>query len=77
MNEDLVLVKKLTKLLSIDAEYYGIKICRGWRKAAAKHFQDLALKFYEDKLSRGSSYLGIITNENMTWGITLHYCSRN
>ena len=40
------------------------------RKQQLKRFQDLTLKIEEDELSRESSYkyLGIIINENMTWG---------
>ena len=39
-------------------------------KQQLKRFQDLTLKIEEDELSRESSYkyLGIIINENMTWG---------
>ena len=35
-----------------------------------QRFRDLTLKIEEDELSRESSYkyLGIIINENMTWG---------
>ena len=78
MNEDLALVKKWLNDQRLTLNISKSKFVVVGGKQQLKRFQDLTLKIEEDELSRESSYkyLGIIINENMTWGITLLQCSK-
>ena len=70
MNEDLALVKKWLNDHRLMLNITKSKFVVVGGKQQLKRFQDLTLKIEEDELSRESSYkyLGIIINENMTWG---------
>ena len=78
MNEDLALVKKWLNDNRLTLNITKSKFVLVGEKQQLKRFQDLSLKIEEDELSRESSYkyLGITSNENMTWGVTLHHCSK-
>ena len=70
MNEDFVLVKKWLNDHRMTLNITKSKFVVVGGKQQLKLFQDLTLKIEEDELSRESSYkyIGIIINENMTWG---------
>ena len=70
MNEDLALVKKWLNDHRLTLNITKSKFVVVGGKQQLKRFQDLTLKIEEDELSRESNYkyLGIIINENMTWG---------
>ena len=70
MNEDLVLVKKWLNDHRLTLSIAKSKFVVVGGKQQLKRFQYLTLKIEENELSLASSYkyLGIIINENMTWG---------
>ena len=70
MNEDLALVKEWLNDHRLTLNITKSKFVVVGGKQQLKRFKDMTLKIKEDELSRETSYkyLGIIINENMTWG---------
>ena len=68
--QDLALVKEWLNDHRLTLNITKSKFVVVGGKQQLKHFKDMTLKIKEDELSRETSYkyLGIMINENMTWG---------